>query len=119
MGRKRPIELKFRLSQEEYNLLQQKLAECGSNRNAFLVRLISDATIYPKEELMKLNLEMAIMNRLMRGIATNINQIAKIANSTRSVPAASLLVDTHQDVQTLRHNLEPLWDETRRTLWQS
>ena len=119
MGRKRPIELKFRLSQDEYNLLQTKLTEAGSNRNAFLVRLISGMQVYPKDQLILLNMEYTMMNRLLRGIATNINQIAKIANTTRAVPSAALLVDMYQDVQTLKNNLQPLWEETRRTLWQS
>ena len=119
MGRKRPIELKFRLSEEECKLLQEKLAGAGMNRNAFLVRLISDATIFPKEELMRMNMEYTMMNRLLRGIGTNINQIAKVANSNKATPSAKLLLDMYQDVQTLKHNLLPLWNETRSMLWQS
>ena len=119
MGRKRPIELKFRLSEEEYKLLQAKLAGAGMNRNAFLVRLISDATIFPKEELIRMNMEYTMMNRLLRGIGTNINQIAKVTNSNKATPSAKLLLDMYQDVQTLKHNLVPLWNEARSTLWQS
>lgn len=119
MGRKRPIELKLRVSQEEANLLQHKLAEAGMNRNAYLVRLISGAIIFPKDELIRLNQKYVIMNRLLRGISTNINQITKVANATHAVPSAALLADMYQDVQTLRHNLQPLWDETRDVLWQS
>lgn len=117
--RKRPIELKFRLSADEYDLLQSKLTEAGMNRNAYLVRLITGATIFPKEQLIQLNLEHTMMNRLLRGISTNINQIAKIANSNHATPSAALLTDMYQDVQTLRNNLGPLWDETRETLWLS
>ena len=119
MGRKRPIELKFRLSEEEYETLQRKLAEAGMNRNAFLVRLISGATIFPKDQLIQMNLEYAIMNRLLRGIGSNINQIAKVANTNHTTPSAALLTDMYQDVQTLRNNLTPIWDETRDALWQS
>lgn len=117
--RKRNKELKFRLSQEEYDALQSKLQEAGMNRNNYLVRLISGAQIYPKEQLRELNGQYVIMNRLLRGIGTNINQIAKIANTTHAVPSAALLVDMYQDVQTLKKNLQPLWDDTRKTLWQS
>ena len=119
MGRLRPIELKFRLSADEYALLQSKLAESGMNRNAFLVRLISGATIFPKDQLIQMNLEYTIMNRLLRGIGTNINQIAKVANTNHATPSAALLTDMYQDVQTLRNNLNPIWDETRNALWQS
>lgn len=119
MGRRRQIELKFRLSADEYDLLQSKLAEAGMNRNAFLVRLISGATIFPKEQLIQMNLEYTIMNRLLRGIGTNINQIAKVCNTNHATPSAALLTDMYQDVQTLRNNLNPIWDETRDVLWQS
>lgn len=119
MGRKRPIECKFRLSPEEHERLQKKLAEAGMNRNTYLVRLISDAAIFPKDQLIRMNLEFQMMNRLLRGISTNINQIAKVANTNNATPSADLLADMYQDVQTLRKNLQPLFDETRRTLWQS
>lgn len=117
--RKRPIELKFRLSADEYELLKGKLKEAGMSRNAFLVRLIVDAEIYPKDQLQELNVQYDMMNRLLRGVATNINQIAKHANTSRTIPSAKLLLDMYQDVQVLKNNLQPLWEETRSTLWQS
>lgn len=117
--RKRPIEVKVRLSESEFKQLQVKVAEAGMNRNSFLVHLITGAEIYPRDMLMQLCLEYQIMNRLIRGIGTNVNQMAKVANATKSTPSAKLLVDMYQDVQTLRHNLQPLWEETRRMVWQS
>jgi hypothetical protein len=90
MGRKRPIELKLRVSQEEANLLQHKLAEAGMNRNAYLVRLISGATIFPKDQLILLTQQYIIMNRLLRGISTNIKQIAKAVNAIGSTIKADL-----------------------------
>lgn len=117
--RKRPIEVKFRLSPEEYALLQRNLAQAGMNRNTYLVHLITGATIYPKDQLIRLNLEYSITNRLLRGIASNINQIAKKTNASGHVPSKTLLLDISQDVRVLRNNLIPLWEETRKELWQS
>ena len=117
--RKRPIELKFRLSEDEYVLLQKNLAETGMSRNAYLVRLITGAQIYPKDQLIQLNLEYSIMNRLIRGIGTNINQLAKISNTNRQAPSAKLLADMSQDVRVMKSNLDDLWEETRKNLWQS
>ena len=99
--------------------MQQKLAEAGMNRNAFIVKLIREIPVQPRDQLMELNLQFQIMNRLMRGIATNINQIAKIANTYKAVPSAKLMVDAHKEVQILRNNLQPLWEETRKALWPS
>jgi ferritin len=89
------------------------------NRNAFLVRLISDAQIYPRDLLMELCLEYQIMNRLIRRIGTNVNQLAKVANATKNTPAAHFLMDMHQEIQTMKKNLQPLWEEARRITWQS
>lgn len=119
MGRKRPIEVKFRLSEEECQLLQQRLIDAGMNRNAFLVHLITSVQIYPRDKLMELSVQYQIMNRLIRGIGTNINQIARIANSTKAVPSAALLVDMYQDIQAIKNNLQPLWEEARRITWRS
>ena len=117
--RKRPIEVKFRLSEEEYRLLQQRLVEAGMNRNAFLVQLITGVQIYPRDKLMELSVQYQIMNRLIRGIGTNINQIAKVANSNKAAPSAKLLADMYQDVQVIQRNLQPLWEEARKTTWRS
>ncbi|MBQ2943778.1 MAG: hypothetical protein IJD93_03725 [Ruminococcus sp.] len=117
--RKRPIEVKFRLSQEEYEILQRKLVEAGTNRNAFLVKLILGAQIYPREQLIELNLQYKIMNRLIRGAATNINQLTRIANTNNAVPAAKFLIDMYQDIRIIKDNLQPLWEETRRMAWRS
>jgi hypothetical protein len=117
--RKRPIELKFRLSEDEYVLLQKNLAETGMSRNAYLVRLITGAQIYPKDQLIQLNLEYSIMNRLIRGIGTNITQLAKISNTNRQAPSAKLLADMSQDVRVMKSNLDDLWEETHKNLWQS
>ena len=118
--RKRRIELKFRLSEKEFAALQRGMAEAGFvNRNAYLVRLITGAQIYPKDQLIQLNLEFSIMNRLIRGIGTNINQLAKISNTNRQAPSAKLLADMSQDVRVMKSNLDELWEETRKNLWQS
>jgi ferritin len=59
------------------------------------------------------------MNRLIRGIGTNINQLAKVANATKNTPSAHFLMDMHQEIQTMKKNLQPLWEEARRITWQS
>ena len=70
-------------------------------------------------QLIQLNLEYSIMNRLIRDIGTNINQLAKISNTNRQAPSAKLLADMSQDVRVMKTNLDELWEETRKNLWQS
>ena len=83
----------------------------------FAVELMEQ--IYPREQLIELNLQYKIMNRLIRGAATNINQLTRIANTTNAVPAAKLLIDMYQDVRIIKDNLQPLWEEIRRMAWRS
>ena len=58
--RKRNVEVKFRLSEAEYAELVQKVKDSGLNRNAFLVRMVRQQTIYPVDYLRELNKQMDV-----------------------------------------------------------
>ena len=83
--RKRPIEIKFRVSEQELEMLKQQLKDSGMNRNEYMIRLISNAPVLPKEELKCMNKEFVVYNQQLRGIATNVNQLAKIANTNKDI----------------------------------
>ncbi len=104
--RRRNNVVKFRLSDDELAELQQKVEESGLNRNAFLVRMIRHQTIYPADKLSELNVRMDALLVQLRGMATNLNQITKLANMGK-VDAINLtetseaLTETYQAVYLL------------------
>ena len=82
--RKRNYTVTIRMNKAEYDLLQSKVKESGQTQQAVVLHAIADLKIESAEEveeLKKLNLMLAEMLSQLRGVATNINQIARKANA--------------------------------------
>ena len=78
--RERSIKKQFWINQDEENLLKSKSKRAGLNESEFLRSLIKGYKI--KEQPTK---EIRDFIKQISGIANNINQIARIANSTRYI----------------------------------
>ena len=115
--RRRNNVVKFRLSDDELAELQQKVEESGLNRNAFLVRMIRHQTIYPADKLSELNIRMDALLVQLRGMATNLNQITKIANSRKEVPHLGYLEKLLTGMRGFIAALQPVWNDIREALY--
>ena len=78
--RTRNIQKQIWVNVQEDNLLKKKAKECGLSESEFIRSLVKGYRIksQPTEEIKK-------FQRELYGIANNINQIARIANSRYSV----------------------------------
>ena len=115
--RRRNNVVKFRLSDDELAELQRKVNESGLNRNAFLVRMIHQQTIYPADKLSDLNLRMDALLVQIRGMATNLNQITKIANNRKEVPHLGYLEKLLTGMRSFVAALQPVWNDIREALY--
>ena len=114
---KRDISLTFRVNQEEWSLIYKRMTEAGmKSRNAFLVKLVKDCTLYPVKEITKTNLMFAEAIRIIRGTATNINQLAKVANATGQLATAEELEKALQEITKQHRVMLGLWNELRSLL---
>ena len=77
----REQQIHLRVSQEEYDLIQQKMKQCGCiNMSAYLRKMAIDGLI------VKLDMpEMKEILRLLRYNGNNINQIAKRLNESEGI----------------------------------
>ena len=114
--RKRPIEIKFRVSPEELKILQKQLQFTGMNRNEYLVRLITNVPVLPIAELAMINKELNTQSQQLRGMATNVNQIAKIANTYHLLPSDAQLDFVRMDIYQMREELHELWNRLRSVM---
>ena len=100
--RKRNYRIEVKLDQDEFNHLMELVEQSRLSRESYIRMLISGvvASSIPKAAPSK---EMLDATRLLRNIASNINQVAKAANSNGSI-----------DVETYKTNyieLQKLIDE--------
>lgn len=118
--RKRNKDIRIRMTEEEYAALQEKLADVKTSRNTYLLGVIADKTIYPREPLERVAHALEYMNRSIRGMATNLNQIAKWCNTNRSAPAVEAIVELREDLRRFNMYTQSMWDFVRRELrWLS
>ena len=93
--RKRNHAVTVRMSDAEYQMLCEKVNASGQTQQAVIIDAIKQVPIVSKEHLKELittNQNFAEYNKQLRGIATNINQMAHHANAQGALPVKEYLV---------------------------
>lgn len=104
MSRQRDIQLKFRVSPEERQRIEEKMAQAGtSNMAAYLRKMSMDGYV------LRLDLpELKEMVSLLRRCSNNLNQVAKRVNETGRIYTA--------DVEALGEQLDRLWESSKQIM---
>lgn len=107
-----------RMTDEEYQMLQDKVAASGLTTQSFIIDAIVGATVSSAEELQelrKMSAQFTEANRQIKGIGTNLNQMAHSMNLLCSV-----LHDDAPDAFRIRKIVDDLmhsnWNETFRQI---
>ena len=119
--RKRNHAITIRMSDEEYKFFQGRLSQTGQTQQSYILNAIRGAIIVSAEEvkeLQKLNKEFADMMRQLRGLATNVNQMAHIANGTGELPVVSALEKVGKAIEKFRKEEEYRWQSIRQLISQ-
>ena len=102
--RKRNIQIKFRVTEEEKQLIEQKMAQLPTRQiGAYLRKMAIDGYIIYTDTA-----NIKEMNKELRAIGRNINQIAKRVNSTGDIYRG--------DITELRERLGEIWQLQRTIL---
>lgn len=101
---KRNICVKVRLAESERDLIAEKMALAGiRNREAYIRKMILDGYI------VRVDLgDVRKMVQLLSNATSNLNQIAKRANETRSI--------FESDIKNLQDRYEKLWEQAEAIL---
>ena len=95
--RARKREIKFRVNDEEFLIIRRKMIMARMrNREAFIRKMLIEGVI--------INVDTAPLEEIfyeMHKIGTNINQIAKVANTNRSV--------NQTELQDLKERVNEIW----------
>ena len=68
------------------------------------------------DELKKINETLSNLDRQLRGMATNVNQIARIANGTGMLPSEKALAQINQKINEIRKELGDIWQSIRSSI---
>ena len=103
-GRKRKIQIKFYVTEEERALIEQKMKPLPNrNMSAYLRQIANDGYILQVD-----NTDIKAMTAEIQKIGVNVNQIAKRVNATGSV--------YQEDIEEIKGVLAEIWRLQRLSL---
>ena len=103
-NRKRNIQMKFWVTEEEKRLIDEKMSQFPTKRyGAYLRKMAIDGYIIYVDTR-----DIKEMNKLLSAIGRNINQIAKRVNAGSPTYQA--------DMEEIRERLDQIWQLQRRIL---
>lgn len=109
MNRTRPNQIKIRLSDEELQILKEKVALSGKTQQDFFISLIKNKKIINNDSL---NIITEIYKELKRE-GNNLNQIAKALNKSKY--DNQNLIDENSIYETLK-GLDSVWQSLSQYL---
>lgn len=116
---KREYQVKFRMSKEEYRIFKAKVEASGQTQQSFLINCIGSGVIASKaevEELRKLNRQFEDLVRQIKGMATNVNQMAYVANARGELVTEFQLRTLGKDISAFRKECEERWQSIRQLI---
>ena len=110
-----------RMTDSEYKTLQSKVNESGLTQQSYIINSIKGSTISSSEEVAvqkELSKTFTELVKQLRGLATNVNQMAHVANGRDMLPTMQALLDTHAEINDYRKESEELWQLIRSSINQ-
>lgn len=114
--RRRNKVVSIRMTDNEYEMLHRKAAESGQTIQAFMINSIQDSTIASADLIRaidNLNHTFADNVRQLKGLATNVNQMAHVANGQNLLPTVEKLDQVNDEIIRYRKESEALWHSLR------
>ena len=120
-NRKRNRAITIRMNDREYALLQKKVAETGLSQQAYIISAVCNVKISSSNEtsvLKDISKTFADHERQIRGMATNVNQMAHVANGHGIVPSTEELKKLSEQIREYREESEKIWQSIRSSITQ-
>ena len=120
-NRKRNKSVTIRMNETEYADFQSKVIESGLTQQAYVINAVRGATITPSDQidvLKEISKTFADQERQFRGLATNVNQMAHVANGQGYVPSAQELEKIAAQIGIYRKESEDIWQSIRSSINQ-
>jgi len=119
--RRRNKAVTVRMNETEYADFQNKVEESGLSQQAYIISAVRGATITPSDEiavLKEISKTFADFEKQVRGLGTNVNQMAHVANGQGYLPGEEVLSRLSDQLGTMRKESEEIWQSIRSSINQ-
>ena len=120
-NRKRNKTVTVRMNNAEYAELQAKVNDSGLTQQAYIISAVKYATVISSDEiavLKDISKSFADLEKQLRGLATNVNQMAHVANGYGVLPTGKELEHLSAQLGDYRKESEQIWQSIRSSINQ-
>lgn len=119
--RRRNKAVTVRMNETEYADFQNRVEESGLSQQAYIISAVCGATITPSDEiavLKEISKTFADFEKQVRGLGTNVNQMAHVANGQGYLPGEEALTRLSDQLWNMRKESEKIWQSIRSSINQ-
>ena len=118
-NRTRNRAITVRMSDTEYDSLRNKVSESGLSQQSYIINAALDSSVTSSDTidvLKSISRTFAGVEQQLRGLGTNVNQMAHIANGTGMIPSARELEHISNQVTEYRKECNQIWQSIRSSI---
>lgn len=116
VNRRRNRAVTIRMNETEYTDFMKRVDESGLSQQSYFINAVRGAIITPSDEiatLKEISKTFAGLEQQLRGLATNVNQMAHVANGRGELPTETDLERLSDQLAGYRRESESLWQSIR------
>ena len=109
----------IRYSDEEYKVLQERIKESGQTKSAYIINATLNGKVSTADDVQEMKEQSKLLldiDKQLRGMGTNLNQMAHVANGKGIIPSADKLKEIEREVVDVKREVDDIWQSTRQSI---
>ena len=109
----------IRYSDEEYKVLHEKIKESGQTKSAYIINATLNGKVSSADDVQEMKEQSKLLSDIykqLRGMGTNLNQMAHVANGKGIIPSADKLKEIERKVVAVKKEVDDIWQSTRQSI---
>lgn len=109
----------IRYSDEEYKVLQEKINESGQTKSAYIINATLNGKVSSADDVNEMKEQSKLLldiDKQLRGMGTNLNQMAHVANGKGIIPSVDKLKEIEREVVDIKREVDDIWQSTRQSI---
>ena len=109
----------IRYSDEEYKVLHEKIKESGQTKSAYIINATLNGKVSSADDVQEMKEQSKLLldiDKQLRGMGTNLNQMAHVANGKGIIPSADKLKEIERVVVAVKKEVDDIWQSTRQSI---
>ena len=119
VNRTRNRAVTVRMSDSEYDSLKSRVSESGLSQQSYIIGTVLGSPVTNSDTvdmLKNISRTFAGVEQQLRGLGTNVNQMAHIANGTGITPSMKELEHISDQVTEYRKECDSVWQSIRSSI---